>query len=346
MKSLTGSRSLAALAWPTTAAGAVALVLAACASSQQGARPGASSTVASPRPATVVTRYNPCALSFPGMPVGRALANLYAGSLLCQFAVPAGARRLASAPNAGNGSLDQSLPPTGIPDQVSRAEFWQVPGNPEGVLAWERRQVPRALAYNGSGSGSRRGVTIEWQDDYTLPPVPAQPSVSGQFNSRAMSLFAVEAGNGRTDIEVVVSVQWIPPRAASEVVPQGVRAITIAAVPDMNLRSTPPAAVTVTDPAQVRRIVGLVDALPLSPPGVFSCPFDAGARVVLTFRAQGAGGAVLAVAEQGLEGCEWTSLTIGSKQQPSLGAPDGGRPTAAEILRIAGLSWNLAKLVM
>jgi hypothetical protein len=345
MKSVPGSRSIAALTWPTMAVGAVALALAACASPRQGASPGASSTVASPRP-TVVSHYSPCALSFPGTPVGRALANLYAGSLLCEFAVPPRARRLASAPDAGHGFLDQSLPQTGIPDQVSRAEFWQVPGSPQDVLAWEKRQMPHALADNGPGSGSLRGVAIEWQADYTLPAVPAQPSVSGQISSRTMSLFAVKAGNGRTDIEVVASVEWIPPRAASEVVPPGVRAITIAAVPDMNLHSTPPAPVTVTDPAQVRRIVALIDALPLSPPGVFSCPFDADAEVVLTFRARGAGGPVLAVADQGLEGCEWTSLTIGGKQQPSLGAPSGGRSAAAEVLRIAGLSWNLSKLVM
>lgn len=346
MKSVPGNRTLAAFAWPTMAVGAVSLMLAACASAQQAALPDASSTTTGPPPTTVVSHYNPCALSFPGMPVGRALANLYAGSLLCEFAVPPGARRLASAPTAGHGSLEQSLPQNAIPDQVSRAEFWQVPGRPQGVLAWEKRQMPHALAYNGSGFGSLRGVTIEWQDDYTLPAVPAQPSVSGQISSRTMSLFAVDAGNGRTDIEVVVSAEWIPPRPASEVIPQGVRAITITAVPDMNLGITPPAAVTVTDPGQVRRIAGLIDALSLSPPGVFSCPLDAGAKLVLTFRAQGPDGPVLAVAEPSLEGCEWTYLTIGGKPEPNLGAPNGGRSVAADVLRIAGLSWNLSKLVM
>jgi hypothetical protein len=174
MKSFPRNRTLAALAWPTMAAGAVTLVLAACASTQQAARSGAPSSAqaaatqtarapqatASRRPATVVSHFNPCALSFPGMPVGRSLANLYAGSLLCDFAVPPGARRLARAPDAGHGSLDQSVPPTGIPDQVDRTEFWQVPGNPQGVLAWEKRHMPHALAFTGSGSGSLRGATI------------------------------------------------------------------------------------------------------------------------------------------------------------------------------------------
>ena len=73
---------------------------------------------------------------------------------------------------------------------------------------------------------------------------------------------------------------------------------------------------------------------------------DAGAKVVLTFRAQGPDGFALAVAEPSLEGCEWTDLTIGGKPEPNLGAPHGGRSVAADVLRIAGLSWNLSKLVM
>jgi hypothetical protein len=265
---------------------------------------------------------------------------------MCDFAVPPGGRRLARAPDAGHGVLEQSLPPTGNPDEVGRAEFWQVPGSPQAALAWEKRQAPPALTYTGSGSGSLRGTTTEWEDDYSLPAVPARPSVNGQISSRTMSLFAVDAGNGRADIEVEVSVEWIPPRPASEAVPQAARAVTIAAVPDMNLGVTPPASVTVTDPAQVRRIAAVIDALPLSPPGVFSCPFDAGAKVVLTFRAQGRGDAPLAVAVEGLEGCEWTYLTIGGRQQPNLGAANSGRSVAAEVLSIAGLPWNLSRLVM
>ncbi len=352
----------ASVARATMAVGAVSLVLAACAGSDQAALPGASPsiraaatqtaqtprTAASPRETNAVSRYNPCAPSFPGIQVGRTLAELYAGSLLCEFAVPRDARRLAGAPDAAHGLLKQSLPPAGLADEVDRAQFWQVPGNPQGVLAWQKLHLPRSLAYTGSGSGSLAGTTIEWQDDYSLPAVPEQPSASGQVNSRTMTLFAVDAGSGRTYLEVVVSVEWIPPRSPSEVVPQAARAVKITAVPDMNLHITPPAPVTITDPAQVQRIVALIDSLPLSPPGVFSCPFafDAGAELVLTFLTRADGGSMVAVADQGLEGCEWTSLTIGGRQQPSLGAPNGGRSSAAEVLRIAGLSWNLSKLVM
>ena len=83
-------------------------------------------------------------------------------------------------------------------------------------------------------------------------------------------------------------------------------------------------------------------ALAASGPG--ACPADGGAMLVLTFRAQ-PGGPVLAVAEPDLERCEWVSFTIGGKPQPSLGPNDGGKSFAASVVRIAGLPWNLSKMV-
>jgi hypothetical protein len=334
------------------AAGAVALAAAACGSVHQAAAPGASGSIQAQPPAATASpgsaaaaRFDPCARSFPGLPVGRALASRYAGSLACDFVVPPGARRLAHAPDAGYGTLKQSAPLPGV-EEVDRVQYWQVPGSPQGILAWEKRHLPRALAAgaSGGGYGSRRGVIFEWDDSYDLPPVPAQPSPSGQIDSRTMTISAVRAGNGRADIEVLVSVGWTGPRPAAEVVPPAAHAVTIAVTPDINLHITPPAPVTVTDPAQVRRIVALVDGLPLSPPGVFSCPFDGGAMLVLTFRAR-PGGPALAVAEPDLEGCRWVSFTIGGKPQPSLRPSDGGVHFADSVVRIAGLPWNLSKMI-
>jgi hypothetical protein len=333
------------------AAGAVTLAAAACGSIHQAAAPGTPGSIPPQAPAATASpaaavRYDPCARSFPGVPVGRALASLYAGSLACDFAVPPGARRLAHAPDAGDGALQESAPLPGI-EEVDRVQYWQAPGSPQGILAWEKRHLPRALAAtaSGPGYGGRWGVTFLWVYIYDLPAVPARPSPGGQIDSRTMTISAVSAGNGRADIEVQVSVGWTGPRPAAEVVPPAAHVVTIAVTPDVNLHITPPAPVTVTDPTQVRRIVALVDGLPLSPPGVFICPWDAGATLVLTFRAQPDGPA-LAVAEPDLEGCEWVSFTIGGKPQPSLGPPKGGLPFADSVVRIAGLPWNLSKMVM
>jgi hypothetical protein len=43
-----------------------------------------------------------------------------------------------------------------------------------------------------------------------------------------------------------------------------------------------------------------------------------------------------------LEGCEGVNLRD-SRGQAGLGAPDGGRGTAARALKIAGLNWNLGR---
>jgi hypothetical protein len=101
----------------------------------------------------------------------------------------------------------------------------------------------------------------------------------------------------------------------------------------------PPAPATVTDPAKVSRIVALIDAQPLFPPGPYSCPADDGQFLKLTFRAK-TGGPVLAVATLATSGCEGILITVGGKQQPELG-PAVGRPTATQVLKIAGLRWQL-----
>src|SRR5580692_3182423 len=120
------------------AAGAVALAAAACGSVHQAAAPGASGSIQAQPPAATASlgsaaaaRYDPCARSFPGLPVGRALASLYAGSLACDFVVPPGARRLAHAPDAGDGALQESAPLPGI-EEVDRVQYWQAPGSPQG----------------------------------------------------------------------------------------------------------------------------------------------------------------------------------------------------------------------
>lgn len=280
------------------------------------------------------------------MPVGRALASLYAGSLQCEFAVPPGARRLAHVPDAGDGFLKQSLPQPGLPYQVNRVRFWQVPGSPVGVLSWEKRHLPHALTAGGTGLGSMRGVTVEWDASYGLPAVHGQSPRGGQIGPRTMTIYAVDAGNGRADIEMQVSVGWIPPRPAADVVPPAARAVTIAVQPDTNLHLTRPAPVTVTDPAAVRRITALVNGLPLAPPGVgYHCPFDGFARLTLTFRAR-PGTPALSVAVADLEGCQWVSFSIGGRQQPSLGPVNGGRAFAVFVARVAGLPWNLSRMVM
>jgi hypothetical protein len=131
-----------------------------------------------------------------------------------------------------------------------------------------------------------------------------------------------------------------PGRAPSETIPAGARAVTVALYPDVNSHVKLPKPVTVTGPARVRGLVALVNGLPRFPAGRYSCPFDGGARLVLTFRA-GPGSPASAVATVALEGCEGVALTLRGRDEPGLGSPDGGRPEATQALKIAGLNWSL-----
>jgi hypothetical protein len=147
-------------------------------------------------------------------------------------------------------------------------------------------------------------------------------------------------GAGIVTACAALAAVWLPAHATGGRIPAGVTAVTLSLRPGMNAHAKPPAPVTVTGQATVGKLVALVDGLPPFPAGHYSCPMDDGSGLMLTFSA-GPAGKVLAVATVALAGCEGVDLTIGGKQQPGLGAPDGGRPDAAQALKIAGLRWAL-----
>jgi hypothetical protein len=129
-------------------------------------------------------------------------------------------------------------------------------------------------------------------------------------------------------------------QSASGQLPSAARVVTFSQGLGLNADGKqPPAPATVTDPAKVSQIAALIDAQPLFPPGPYSCPADDGQFLRLTFRAR-TGGPVLAVATLATSGCEGILITVGGKQQPELG-PAVGRTTASQVLKIAGLRWQL-----
>lgn len=147
-----------------------------------------------------------------------------------------------------------------------------------------------------------------------------------------------QLADGQTSIRVDAEVSWQPPRPASDLVPAAVRAVTIAQVPGAE---APPGGrllgpVTITDPARVRALAALVDALPLSliPPGA-PCAMPAGPYLSLTFRARPAG-TELAVAETD-QNCGTVDLTISGKETPAL---TQGPAVETGILKLAGLPWK------
>src|SRR6266568_2859042 len=128
------------------------------------------------------------------------------------------------------------------------------------------RSLPssRPLCWPASSSGG----PPSWDRTFSLAPIP------GVLNARDLVVEVVGAGDGQTAIRVDAQVSSQPSRPAAERVPTAARVVTITLLPSLDPHARrPPAPVTITGLAVVRRLAALVDSLQLSTigPGA-SCP--------------------------------------------------------------------------
>lgn len=240
----------------------------------------------------------------------RAIAD--AGYVLGSFVPPQGARRLHSAPAAGEGMLRQPSQTPGVFHLIDKATFWKVPGQPRQLLNWEAAHLRHQFASAGTSAESDHGTTILWGAEYSLPAVPSV------LLERDLLIAAVRAGHGKTDIRVDAQITWVPAKPAAELVPKTARVVTVHLQAGYGAGLTLRAGTaTVTGPAGVRRIAALVDALPLAGWETISCPMYSGGEVTLTFRAR-AGGPALVKVSADLIGCPPATFTAGGRQLPML----------------------------
>ncbi len=256
-------------------------------------------------------------------PTARERAAAGAAAIVKAFVVPPGGRRLQQAPEALKVPIT-TLVSTTLVDDVS---FWRAPGQPQAVLAWEQAHLPRRFTPGDADFGPP-----SWDRMFSLSPVP------GVLNAREMVVEVTGAGHGQTAIRVDAQVSWQPPRAASERVPAAARVVTITQLPSLDPHAgRPPAPVTITGLAAVRRLAALVDSLQLSTIGpAASCPGAFGGGIRLTFLAS-AGGPPLAAA-QGPAACGTVQFSVGGKRQPALQITDSFIP---QVLKLVGLHWKV-----
>jgi hypothetical protein len=253
-------------------------------------------------------------------PTSRERAVADAAAILKAFAVPPGARRLQRAPDALKVPITTVVSAT-LVDDVS---FWRAPGRPQAVLAWEQAHLPRRFTPGDADFGPP-----SWDRTFSLSPVP------GVLDARDLVVEVTGAGHGQTAIRVDAQVSWQPPRSAGERVPAAVRVVTITQLPSLRPHARhPPAPVTITGLAVVRRLAALVDSLPLSTigPGA-KCPPPLGGGIRLTFRAR-ADGPPLAVA-RGPAACGTVQFSAGGKRQPALQITDAFIPQGPQARRPA-----------
>jgi hypothetical protein len=304
------------------AAACVALALTACATGQPSAATP-SRTSSSRGSASLATDDTTVA---PGETL-RQRAEADAAAILKSFAVPPGGHRVAGPPNLPGGVLKSPITDLGATWEVHVTEFWEVPGNPQALLAWEQGHLTGRFILGDADFGPPA-----WDRTFELAP-------EGALVTRELVVEMASAGDGQTGVRVDAWVAWQPPRTAASQIPSATGTVTIAESSDGGpAAGRLPAPVTITDPATVRGLAALIDGLPLStiPPDA-PCPFSLRPFLSLTFRARTGGPAVAIV--QTDQPCGEVTLTVRGEQQPALQnepALDG------RILKLAALPWKLS----
>jgi hypothetical protein len=256
-------------------------------------------------------------------------AHAGARHLLAEVTLPAGAVVSRSDP-----SLHRLLarPSESIADTelIDRHRFWRVPGTPTAVLAWVKAHRPAGSSVVGtSASSSPRGNVEGVAFSF--------PAVRGVLRSRLLNVAVATARGGGTAVRADAEVAWVLPRSAGERVPPDARVVSITNthVDTRPGRPRTSAPITVTDAGKVRRIAGLVDALPLDQLGLVPCPADFGPTVDLKFYAV-RGGAVLAEASAEGSGCGIVSFSLAGKAEPPL---TGGPRLIHQLGKLLGVTF-------
>jgi hypothetical protein len=278
-------------------------------------------------------------------PAQRAAAD--AVSMLAAFRPPAGATQTGPLTVA---ALAQAVQPLQLQqDVVTRTRWYRAPGQPLSVLAWVTEHCPSGLTLAGSGGQGWLPVRCGSARQLPQPRLPGirpgthfSPVWDDMFSGAAGQLEVSVAADGPGEVAIKVDAQviWLPARSAAERVPAAAQVVTITHVPGSEPQPAGDAPVTITNPAMVARIAATVDALPVSPPGIMSCPLSDGSGMRLTFRATTSGPALAVVTAQ-TDGCESVAVTIGGKSMPTLAQ---SASLQQQVATAAGLHWPAGQL--
>jgi len=314
--------------WPALAAiaGCAVVVLAGCGTQTASSSGGVSlMTATATAPAASVAS----ALS----PARRAAAD--ATGMLGRFRPPPAAIRTGRLPVS---SLAQAPTSPMSADLVTRTAWWREAGQQVQVLTWLLTHPPSGMTMFSTGGFLYKNKRVQinvpppgmsFPDDkyieFSLPSVP-----DGQL------LVAVASdGDGHVAIRVDAQVVWLPVKPAAERIPSAATTVTITSLPGYGSVSAVDQPVTITDPAKVRKIAAVIDALPVFPPGIMSCPAFQGRAMQLTFRASPAGPA-LAVVTGDTSGCGSVAVTIDGRAMAELA---GSMSMQQQVMAIAGIHW-------
>ncbi|HVX22862.1 MAG TPA: hypothetical protein VHB02_16080 [Acidimicrobiales bacterium] len=236
----------------------------------------------------------------------RRTAQVEAGHLLDRARLPAGAVAVDRLP-AGSGLQAPAPQPTA--HLVVRRRVWLVPAGAGAVGGWLRLHPPAGGFPVGSGSsGDAAGlVATTVRVGFRSPPGIASAVLVEEVGAHRV--------DGSTVVRMVAQVVWWPSRPAGDLVPDTVRTVT--AVGGATGRGATAGWVAETGtPRTVRRLVRLVDTVPVALPGPHSCPAYRRPPIGLTF--DDGRGRTVATAVVRRAGCPGVTLTVGRRPPVAL----------------------------
>lgn len=237
----------------------------------------------------------------------RQAAQREAQALLREGVVPVGAVPLSSEPAGDGGALAHPAQEPGLADLIDLHRWWRVAGSENVVYRFIKAHRPRGARLNGWGRRYPRPTAAFV--DFEFGPV------SGTFESRGLNIVIAPLGQHAVGVRVDSQVVWTFPRPASEHLPSGVRTIRVVRE---RLGRLPLAAVTVTSPAAVRRLVALFNGLSIDQPGaVWNCPVQRPQpTIIFSFRTSPAGSPMATATYTGT--CGGSSFKIHGRPQHPL----------------------------
>ena len=146
----------------------------------------------------------------------RQRAEADAAAILRSFAVPPGGHRLAGPPNLPGGVLKTPVSYLVATWEVHLTGFWEAPGDPQALLAWEQARLKGRFTLGDADFGPPA-----WDRGFELAP-------EGALVTRELDVEVASAGDGRTGIRVDAWVAWQPPRSAVSQIPSAAGTVTIA----------------------------------------------------------------------------------------------------------------------
>jgi len=218
-------------------------------------------------------------------------------TMLASFRPPTGATRLSAEP-AGSAFLTANS--SAGPNTAVTTSWWRMTGDPQTVLA--HVLTPSGGSRGDSwNSGGTDGMAYSISFDY-----PKQGALIG----RTLAVTAGRVGSA-TILRVDATTVWVPARTKSTLVPATAHSLVV------SFQGSPGPAggnavkkgpVTIADPTEMATVVAAVNAAPVEPYGVRSCPASM-SRLELSFRS--ATGVEVAHAEASSGGCDDVYVTVG-----------------------------------